>query len=60
MQTSIVFVSLNNNDTLIIERERERANLVAVAAYSHEEVVWLDVSVDEALVVDVLYTTNHL
>lgn len=36
------------------------ACLVAVPANAHEEVVWLDVAVNEILVVDVLYATNHL
>lgn len=34
--------------------------LVAVSSNSHEEVVWLDVAMDEVLVVNILNSANHL
>ena len=35
-------------------------NLVAVSADSHQEVVWLDVTMNKVLVVYILNPTNHL
>ena len=35
-------------------------NLVAVSADAHQEVVWLDVTMNKVLVVYILNPTNHL
>ena len=42
------------------QTEIDDVNLVATLADAHEEVVWLDVTVDERLRVDVLNTGNEL
>lgn len=34
--------------------------LITMSANSHQKVVRLDVSMDEVLVVDIFYSTNHL
>ena len=42
------------------QSEIDEEQFVAVSPDPHEKVVWLDVSVDEVLVVHVLDATNHL
>ena len=35
-------------------------HLITMSANSHEKVIWFDVPVDEVLIVDILYSSNHL
>lgn len=45
---------------LLGQPEVDEKELIAVAPDAHEEVVGFDISVDEALGVDVLYAADHL
>lgn len=31
-----------------------------MSSYAHQEVVWLDITMDEVLIVHILYSANHL
>mmetsp|Transcript_25048 Transcript_25048/g.57679 ORF Transcript_25048/g.57679 Transcript_25048/m.57679 type:complete len:367 (+) Transcript_25048:66-1166(+) len=45
---------------LLGETEVDDVDLICLLAKSHEKIIWLDISVDETLGVDVLHSAKHL
>ena len=40
--------------------KKEKSYLIAVSPNTHQEVIWLDITVNKVLIMDILYSVYHL